>query len=49
MRVEVIVSGVLTAGETGVAIAVFLGAGAGARRLEPQPGRWPWKLQNRSC
>lgn len=44
MRIDVIVRRVLAPGEAGVAVAVLVGAcHPGARRLQPQPWRWPWK------
>lgn len=40
VRVELRVRRVLRVGEAGVAVAVLVDAGA--RRLQPQPWRWPW-------
>jgi hypothetical protein len=45
MRVEIIVRRVLAAGEAGVAVAVLVCGDSGARRLQPQPWRWPWNRQ----
>lgn len=46
MSVEVIVGGVRAACQASVTVAVLVDAGA--RRLQPQPRRWPWKLTKTS-